>query len=79
MIRVPFETMVFCYLFGALVAVAASWAWHGWRARRAAARERRFRLRCARCALEWEDPAAGPLPKCPRCGSVNERTLPPAL
>ncbi len=79
MLRVPFETMIVLYLLGALGTVGVSWGWHEWRARRRAVRARRFRLRCARCALEWEDPTAGPLPTCPRCGSVNERTLPPEL
>lgn len=79
MIRVPFETMVFAYLLAGLATVGGCFALDAWRRRRARAKGRRFRLRCARCALEWEDLSAEPLPKCPRCGSLNERTPPPTL
>jgi rRNA maturation endonuclease Nob1 len=39
-------------------------------------RERRaFRhvLRCGLCAFEFEDTTSTLLPRCPRCGSLNER------
>lgn len=79
MIRVPFETMVFVYLFVTLSAVGGGWLWGIVQRRRSSARARRFRLRCARCAVEWEDRGGAALPKCPRCGTLNERRPPPTL
>jgi DNA-directed RNA polymerase subunit RPC12/RpoP len=31
------------------------------------------RLRCAICAFEFEDRTDALLPRCPHCGSLNER------
>lgn len=36
----------------------------------------RNRLRCAVCSMEYEDTSDQTLPRCPRCGSLNERQKP---
>lgn len=33
----------------------------------------RHRLQCALCGMEFEDRSSTLLPRCPRCGSLNER------
>ena len=73
MYHVPFQWMICLYLTACVFVVAIVWFVDD-RLRRA--RERRalrFRLRCRRCALEWEERSGESLLKCPRCGSVNER------
>lgn len=36
-------------------------------------RARRYRLQCAICGMAYEDRSTTELPRCPRCGSLNER------
>jgi rRNA maturation endonuclease Nob1 len=36
-------------------------------------RSRQYRIRCAVCGMEFEDRTPAILPRCPRCGSLNER------
>ena len=33
----------------------------------------RYVLRCTLCGFEFEDKTSAILPRCPRCGSLNER------
>ncbi len=73
MFHVPFQTMICVYVAVFAFIVAAVWLLDDRRRRRQERRGRQFHLRCRRCALEWEDRSAEPLPKCPRCGSFNER------
>jgi hypothetical protein len=74
MIRVSLTMMVFVYLGSFLALIFGNWiVWNVSRLRR----ERqalRHRLRCALCSFEFHDPSDDPLPRCPRCGSLNERT-----
>jgi hypothetical protein len=62
--------LVFVYLGIFLALIFGNWiVWNIGRLRR----ERqalRHRLRCALCSFEFDDL----LPRCPRCGSLNERT-----
>jgi rubredoxin len=74
MIRVSLTMMIFVYLGSFLALIFGNWiVWNIGRLRR----ERqalRHRLRCVLCSFEFRDPSGDPLPRCPRCGSLNERT-----
>ncbi len=73
MIRVSLSVPVFVYLFVFLAAVFAAWLWFGWSRTRLEKSALRHRLRCKICAFEFEDSTTTLLPRCPRCGSLNER------
>jgi uncharacterized paraquat-inducible protein A len=74
MIRTSLTMLVFVYLGVFLAVIFGNWiVWNFSRLRR----EReglRNRLRCALCSFEFHDASDDPLPRCPRCGSLNERT-----
>ena len=74
MIHVKLTTLVFAYLGAFLALVFGNWiVWNIGRLRR----ERqalRHRLRCVLCAFEFQDLSDDMLPRCPRCGSLNERS-----
>jgi predicted Zn-ribbon and HTH transcriptional regulator len=72
-IRVTLSGLVFVYLATSLGGVLISWLLHTWRKRRREAAVLRHRLRCTICSLEFEDRTSTLLPRCPRCGSLNER------
>jgi hypothetical protein len=73
MIRASLSTLVLAYLGVFLTLIFGNWiAWNIARQRRE--REAlRHRLRCSLCSFEFEDPSGDILPRCPRCGSLNER------
>ncbi len=79
MIRVSLTTLIFIYLFLFLSVVFGLWIWGGWKRQRRERLALRHRVRCSLCAFEFEDPTEEPLPRCPRCGSLNERDHFPAL
>jgi hypothetical protein len=72
-IRVSLAALVMIYLFLSLATVFVLWIVGEWSRRRRERRALRYRLRCMICALEFEDRTAALLPRCPRCGSLNER------
>lgn len=74
MIRVSLSLLVFIYLFVFLTVVFALWFWSGWIRSRRERSALRHRLRCKLCAFEFADNTATLLPRCPRCGSLNERS-----
>jgi len=73
MIRVSLTLLIFIYLALFLTVVLAHWVWFEWRRQWRERHAVRHRLRCALCAFEFEDTSKEPLPRCPRCGSLNER------
>ncbi len=73
MIHVTFSTLVFIYLFLFMALVFGLWIAFGWSRRRQEARALVYRVRCRLCAFEFEDPTDTELPRCPRCGNLNER------
>jgi hypothetical protein len=74
MIRLPSLTLlVFIYLFLFLAVVFFVWISYEWQRKRREKLLLRNRLRCTICALEFEDVSNTLLPRCPRCGSLNER------
>src|SRR3954447_16730128 len=75
-IPVSLSALVTIYLLVFLAAVFLLWIFGEWNRRRRERRALRFRLRCVICAFEFEDRMPALLPRCPRCGSLNERFKP---
>lgn len=73
MIPISLSLLVTVYLLLFLAAVFLLWIFDEWNRRRHERRALRYRLRCVICAFEFEDRTPASLPKCPRCGSLNER------
>ena len=73
MIRVSLPVLVLIYLVVLLASVFGSWLLHEWRRQRRERRAFRHVLRCGQCGFEFADDSATILPRCPRCGSLNER------
>jgi uncharacterized paraquat-inducible protein A len=71
--RVSLSALLFIYLLVFLGVVFALWLWQGWTRARRDKQALRFRLRCVICAFEFENRTSELLPRCPRCGSLNER------
>src|ERR1700751_3993861 len=72
-IRVSLGALATIYLLLFLAAVFLLWIVGEWTRRRRERRSLEHRLRCVICAFEFEDRTAVLLPRCPRCGSLNER------
>jgi len=72
-IRVSLATLVTIYLLLFLAAVFLFWIIGEWNRRRRERRSLEHRLRCVICAFEFEDRTDALLPRCPHCGSLNER------
>jgi hypothetical protein len=72
-IRVSLAALVTIYLLLSLATIFLLWIVAEWNRRRRERRALRYRLRCVICAFEFEDRTATLLPRCPRCGSLNER------
>jgi uncharacterized paraquat-inducible protein A len=73
MIHVSLTILIFVYLFLFLAPVFSVWIWSEWRRKRTEKEALRHRLQCVICAMEFEDTTDTLLPRCPRCGSLNER------
>lgn len=73
MIPVSLSLLIFVYLAAMLALVFGAWLLSEWRRQRRERAAFRHVVRCAICALEFEDPSDTLLPRCPRCGSLNER------
>jgi hypothetical protein len=72
-IRVSLAALVTIYLLLFLAAVFLFWIVGEWKRGRRARRALEHRVRCVLCAFEFEDRTDTLLPRCPRCGSLNER------
>jgi rubrerythrin len=72
-IRVSLAALVTIYLLLFLAAVFLFWIVGEWKRGRRARRALEYRVRCVLCAFEFEDRTDTLLPRCPRCGSLNER------
>jgi len=74
MIQASLTMLVFVYLGVFLALIFGNWiVWNIGRLR-SERQALRHRLRCAICSFEFEDRSGETLPRCPRCGSLNERT-----
>jgi sensor domain CHASE-containing protein len=72
-IRVSLAALVTIYLLLFLAAVFLLWIVGEWKRGRRERRALQHRVRCVLCAFEFEDRTDTLLPRCPRCGSLNER------
>ncbi len=73
MIRIELSTLVFVYLFVLLAALFSLWIAYAWGRIRREKQALRYRVRCTICATIFDDRTDVALPRCPRCGSLNER------
>ena len=73
MISVSLQWLVFVYLGLMLALIFGAWIVSEWRRQRRERHAFRNVLRCALCAFEFEDTTSTLLPRCPHCGSLNER------
>ena len=73
MIRASLDSMIFAYLGSFLVLIFTNWIFWNISRLRIERQALRHRLRCALCSLEFDDASDDLLPRCPRCGSLNER------
>lgn len=79
MIRVSFGVLTLILLCMMLGPIFVAWVFNEYRR---TLRERdafRHVLHCSICGFEFEDRTAEPLPRCPKCGSANERVPSPGL
>lgn len=73
MIRLEIHTLVFVYVLVFLAAIFAVWIPYAMVRRFRESRSVRGRIKCAVCGMEFEDRTSTSLPRCPSCGSLNER------
>lgn len=73
MMQVSLSVLLFIYLFTFLALVFSVWLWQEWKRQRREKSALRHRLRCSICSFDFEDRTSELLPRCPRCGSLNER------
>ena len=73
MIHVTLSYLVLLYLLLMLGPVVCAWMLSEWERRRRESAAFRHVLLCTLCSLEFQDTSRAILPRCPRCGCVNER------
>ncbi len=73
MIRVSLSYLVLIYLLLMLGPIFCAWLFNEWRRQRRERAAFRHVLRCKLCACEYADASTTILPRCPHCGSLNER------
>ena len=79
MIPVSLSYLVLIYLSIMLGPILLAWIIYEWRRQRRERAAFRHVLRCGLCGFEFEDKTSSILPRCPRCGSLNERYRPSRL
>ena len=79
MIPVSLSVLVMIYLGLMMGPVLAAWLLNEYRKGRRERAAFRDVIRCSLCAFEFQDGTRDMLPKCPRCGSLNERHPIPRL
>jgi predicted RNA-binding Zn-ribbon protein involved in translation (DUF1610 family) len=79
MIPVSLKQLVLIYLCIMLGPIFFVWIFNEWRRQKRERTAFRYVLRCTLCGFEFEDKSATILPRCPRCGSLNERFRPSRL
>lgn len=73
MIRIELPSLIFIYLYLSVIVIGGLWFFEGWRSQKRKKQALRYVVRCTICASIFEDKTNVPLPRCPRCGSLNER------
>ena len=79
MIQVSLSYLVLIYLVIMLGPIFCAWLFNEWVRQRREKAAFRHVMRCRLCAFEFEDKTSSLLPRCPRCGSLNERFRPSRL
>ena len=74
MIRVSLTQIIVVYLLIILAILFAIWMGTDYLRKRREKNARKHKIICTICGVMYEDKTENPLPKCPHCGSVNERT-----
>jgi rRNA maturation endonuclease Nob1 len=74
MIRISFAWFIFFYLLVFLAAIFAVWIGYEMARRNREVKALRHRIRCGICCAEFEDRSSDSSPRCPRCGSITERS-----
>ncbi len=73
MISVSLSYLILIYLGIMLGPILFAWTLHEWRRRRRERSAFQYVIHCTLCGFEFEDKTETILPRCPRCGSLNER------
>jgi uncharacterized paraquat-inducible protein A len=73
-IRVTLSYLVLIYLVLMLSPILCAYLLQEWFRQRRERSAFRHVLRCSLCSIEFEDKTTALLPRCPRCGCLNERT-----
>jgi hypothetical protein len=74
MIRVALPDIIVVYLVAILAILFVIWLGTEVLRLRRERRARRHQVACTICGMKYEDLSDDPLPRCPVCSSVNERT-----
>jgi len=77
MIRVSFENLTIILLSLMLGPIFAAWLVNEYRRSRRERDAFRHVLRCGLCGFQFADRTETLLPRCPKCGSANERAVSP--
>jgi len=73
MIPVSLGQLVLLSLGGMLAGIFGAWLLSEWRRQRRERLAFRDVLRCTFCGSEFEEKSGDLLPRCPHCGTLNER------
>lgn len=73
MIRVSLSLLVLIFLGLMLGPIFGLWLLNEYRRQRRESAAFRYVLQCQMCSFEFADRSTELLPRCPRCGSLNER------
>jgi hypothetical protein len=73
MIRLELSQLIIVYLLVFLAAIFVVWIAYEMVRRFRDTHSLRYRVKCAICGMEYEDRTSALLPRCPSCGSSNER------
>jgi len=73
MIRTEIPLLIFFYLLAFLTGIFLVWAFYATVRKYRAVRLQRHRVQCTICGTNYEDKTREKLPRCPRCGRMNER------
>ncbi len=74
MFQISLPNIIVAYLVAILAIVFGLWIASDWVRKRRDRRNRRFRLVCNICGWPYQDKSRDPIPPCPQCGALNERT-----
>jgi ribosomal protein L37AE/L43A len=73
MIRIRISVLAFVYLLLLLGTIFGVWLAYGLRKKKREKAHMRSRVHCSLCSFDFLDESTTELPRCPRCGSLNER------